>query len=1317
VIRYARALLWAILLLGLGSSAFAQGWAVPAKTPETLVSCASCPGQAANSLTVGYKSPIASFAGRFIDSTQTSEWFGPVRAIRAWQVNVANNRIYVRASNGAIASYAMESFIQRLESNEPMMLATQMGVGSRFGFQRFPPGVEEFLRWDSHVHPEGGLSSWQTKNLDGGERVKGWDVDDEGYVYVAATVFGWGVHKDNAPAPGSFQPMPMQKQFPNEAASVALALHYGARTYVLLGATTYDVTNRSNPIKLSSAPRIPFQAAAKTAANDFAMVVDFAGAAKVYPASALINGGSPVLTLDGAFSGAATDGTNFYTVKRTPGKSTIVSVVRTGNSYTAVEHPNVHVGVSGSSIRYGAGYLTITGLDAENAWDLNIFSVDGTTPTEVPVLAHTGTGAPPLSYFRAYYARPPAGFVSPPSAYINIMDGITFKTSNGKIYLLVCAKGIGDVYELRNENSVTVTANPTKVYPGDIVSFSASSPSSAITTVNWNFGNIEAGGANTTAGLPITSPVTHQYAGLTPGTVGNKTVTATASGVGVSSIVGTATVEVQMPAARFAIGANPAKYLFTQPNASSPAPIVVGDALVDQSSGTIASHYVAWNLNGVTTELLPNQPFILGQCATNQNLNFTAYYGPYQVVGQDMTTIGGNFPVGLGGAFVYTVRPFAAAIDVTNVGTALVFTSSSRVSPTYAGTPVTYTWELVDALNNPVPSYTPVTGGGFVIPSFSVPKNPAPPNGARVRLTIQATGPLPVPCAGYEQSVAYSQPLKPPQPRIDGGCVNGGPPCTFTVNSNDPTVDPAADGWHYQWSVTPATNVSFTPSDSRSITPVFRATGIFTVAVTVTNAFGFAALPVSTPVNVTTPGLVCSPLGVLDINPTYTAPSGCLPNCLPNEQITFTANPYGAYDDTCAPHTYSWSSTPAGLVGTTKTVSGSFPAGSYTAKVIVNNGTSTREYTRTFTVGSAPPPNNPPPNNPPPNNPPPNNPPPQTPPPGCLPFTVNTVPISYSAPSCSSSGVDQVCTTNETISFSVSEFYYYFDCAQHSFIWSFDGTQKTANAVTPPLTHSFPTDGQHSVSVTITRAAPYAVVTVPITITTTGGGIVSPPPPNNPPPSTGCGSFTPGLSLFISYSNANETCAPLGSACNAQEPVNFTVKDYGSYNLACGTHTFEWNFGDGSPKVTGKDVTHTYSGPGDYPVEVVVNNGSMTAPIKWTVRIGEGIPGSIEVRSDFAAEGVEGIPNAYKFLVKFDPPESVKEWYWNFGDGSAERKGHGTASNPTPEVYVYAAAGTYTITLRVIDTGNREQAPHIETLVKALEDPLSGGGRRRAARH
>src|SRR5581483_688581 len=87
------------LALFLSSSLlFAQGWPVPAKTPNTEVACNPCPGFSRTDLkTVGYQSPISTFVGRFIDSQNTGTFQQPFRTARGEMILVApdRNRVYM----------------------------------------------------------------------------------------------------------------------------------------------------------------------------------------------------------------------------------------------------------------------------------------------------------------------------------------------------------------------------------------------------------------------------------------------------------------------------------------------------------------------------------------------------------------------------------------------------------------------------------------------------------------------------------------------------------------------------------------------------------------------------------------------------------------------------------------------------------------------------------------------------------------------------------------------------------------------------------------------------------------------------------------------------------------------------------------------------------------------------------------------------------------------------------------------------------------------------------------------------------------------
>ena len=84
------------------------------------------------------------------------------------------------------------------------------------------------------------------------------------------------------------------------------------------------------------------------------------------------------------------------------------------------------------------------------------------------------------------------------------------------------------------------------------------------------------------------------------------------------------------------------------------------------------------------------------------------------------------------------------------------------------------------------------------------------------------------------------------------------------------------------------------------------------------------------------------------------------------------------------------------------------------------------------------------------------------------------------------------------------------------------------------------------------------------------------------------------------------TATPAGTA-SAGEPVAFhaTATDSWSANL-----TFTWNFGDGSPEITGSEVTHVFANPGTYTVTLRASDAAgNAATATLTVTVGPTLGG------------------------------------------------------------------------------------------------------------
>lgn len=136
--------------------------------------------------------------------------------------------------------------------------------------------------------------------------------------------------------------------------------------------------------------------------------------------------------------------------------------------------------------------------------------------------------------------------------------------------------------------------------------------------------------------------------------------------------------------------------------------------------------------------------------------------------------------------------------------------------------------------------------------------------------------------------------------------------------------------------------------------------------------------------------------------------------------------------------------------------------------------------------------------------------------------------------------------------------------------------------------------------------------------------------------------------------------------------------------------SYSWDFGDGSPAVTGVKQTHDYAQPGTYTVTLTVKDsaGSVgtttrqvtaTAPHQPpTAAIGATVSG---LTATFSSEGSSATDGA-----------TIDAYEWTFGDGTTS-----TQTNPT---HKYDAAGTYTASLRVTDSkGARSAAVTKEVIV------------------
>jgi PKD repeat protein len=1286
-------------------SAFAQYWPKPAATPGVDVKCVGCVGNKNNLMTPGYPATISTFTGRFLDSQATQDYQQPFRTARAFHVYPApsRNRIYMIIGS-AVFAYDINTFFTRLAQHEDLMDANSVPVSGPYAGNKHPFPVDKFLRYDEFFYAENEPSGWTTPQVDGQERLFQLDYDDQGYVYLAYRDYGWGIVKDDGTNTGALMANVYQDttNYPDTVLPqrvIALRSTDGSHYYAVIGTgggapmNVFDVTNRSTPSRLVSIQRSVYLYA-KAANNSRLAVTTSDGKLQIYTAEGFATGSAPIFTDTGAgpMHGVTSDGTNFYVTSDSGGL--ILSVYApSGSTYAKVaDYRTASYGslLSTTSLTYSDGYLVWAGyLNGSAA--IRVFKLVNGQPTEVDFSidpANATQFEPKRSYFKYYYSTALDSTHTFPG-FSAFWDSAVVKRNN-KTYLIVMAYSLGDVYELPSTDSVTVTnlgpsgtANPGRpadagagTFYGDPIAFKATTGAASPMNITWDFGNPEAAAgadANTATGL-TGDTVKHRFSGLTSAASLPISRTVKATNVTDSSINSSVSVTLQKPAVRFGVGNY--KFLFVQPNASSPAPIVAGDRFFDGSDGLVESHYNTWSIDGgAAVKTVPPGAVDVGACGQH-TLTFDAHYGPY-VFSPSIASLGSDMDIGLGGGFTYGVRPYAAAIDIPTSDTANVtFHSLSRVSGDSTAITgaqaaiLTYRWELLNASNAVIG--TPVTGTApnAVVPDFVVAKSSFA--GLRnVRAHLVLSGAAVNGCANFTSAEAFTNPLSAPDFTITGGCTSGGPPCSFTATPAA-GIDPAADGWTYSWSVSGGSYAASVTTGS-TFAPVFQQATTYTVSVTVTNAIASTAKSISQVV--TTAGSTCPQMTSGNVFIAYhngsNTCSQSVGTCGVGETLVFSAAQFN-YDNlnfACASHTFTWDFGD-GQTGSGQFVNHAYAApNTYLAKLTISNPGQTITVTQNVSVGGVQQPPPPPPG------------PPVTPPPpaGCGTMTggINVFP-HYAGPVSGCSEISGNCNTGEAVAFAAQAFGYDFSCATHNFTWNFGDTQVASGQ---SVTHAYSTAGTYTVSLTITNSTQSVTATTTVKV----GGSPTPPTPTPPtptPPTGNCQPVVSGVTFFVDYVGPQSGCTQYQGDCSSSETIPFTLKAF-NYDFGCAQHTFQWDFNDNSTPGTGQSVSHRYVGAGAYNLKVTVTVNGQSYLVGQTVKVTGGgpiqpTPGSTYA-FDFTSSPLLGVPNAYTFSAfPTGSASSANVTYtWDFGDGHSD-----TTTSPTT-IHVYADAKVYTVTLSV----------------------------------
>lgn len=364
----------------LAATANAQ-WARPAKSPDTDVRCTGCPDKAANQLTPGYPSALGVYLGRYLDSSGSSDCQQDFRTYRATSVIPRPDlgRIYFQIGS-AVFAYDLTKFFERVGAGESLSLVNNRAKCST-------QIADRALFYDSFYYAEMPGSGWDfSSGGDGQTRLYGFDIDDQGYVYLATKWYRFGIVKDDRRRDGAL--MSFTWQVPEQAdavvpISVAALKGSDGHYWALISDTTgtgmnvFDVTDRAHPVKRPNIQRSMYRFAKSSDATRVGIAtVD--GRFEIYTTDALVSGGAPLFTRsdDVMIQAVATDGTSWFTAGVLANSLVISVYAPSGNGYRKVSDLRTdRTTISTENLRYGSGYLVQTGL-TDGSYEMRLFKVN-----------------------------------------------------------------------------------------------------------------------------------------------------------------------------------------------------------------------------------------------------------------------------------------------------------------------------------------------------------------------------------------------------------------------------------------------------------------------------------------------------------------------------------------------------------------------------------------------------------------------------------------------------------------------------------------------------------------------------------------------------------------------------------------------------------------------------------------------------------------------------------------------------------------------------------------------------------------------------
>lgn len=140
-----------------------------------------------------------------------------------------------------------------------------------------------------------------------------------------------------------------------------------------------------------------------------------------------------------------------------------------------------------------------------------------------------------------------------------------------------------------------------------------------------------------------------------------------------------------------------------------------------------------------------------------------------------------------------------------------------------------------------------------------------------------------------------------------------------------------------------------------------------------------------------------------------------------------------------------------------------------------------------------------------------------------------------------------------------------------------------------------------------------------------------------------------------------------------------TLDSTGSRDVDGTIVAYAWDFGDGT-QGAGASPTHAWTTAGTYTVTLTVKDDDGATDSATTTALISRPPNPRPTANPGGPyTGMQGQPVVLDGSASSDPDGTIVSYQWSFGDGRV-------AIGPTPS-HTWAAAGTYTVTLRVTDDG------------------------------